>query len=87
MYYNNIPADLQRDARILRRRPRSIREGEVHEVGKMYWSGYWRDWYEVISDGFECNGVLRYVVCRWRNGRTVKHMTPLSSMDWELIPV
>lgn len=87
MRHNEIPCDLESTARHLCRRPRPIRDGEIHGVGKMYWSSYWRDWYEVVREEFECNGVLRYVVCRWSNGNITRHATPLSTTDWELVPV
>lgn len=55
------------------------RENPVYEVGKIYWCGYWHQYYKVLSVED------RNVVVRWNNGRITSHCTPIDGRyDYEL---
>lgn len=72
------PYDLQRIQRsVPGGRPIPLQEGAKHEVGRTYYCGYWRQTYTVEAVHHNVPVWGWTVTCRWDDGRTNTHSTPL----------
>lgn len=65
--------------------PKPLAPRAKHEVGNMYWSGYWQKFYKVLSVNED--DILNHVTVEWEDGNTTTHCTELDAYrDWLLIP-
>jgi len=65
--------------------PEELSPNATHEVGKLYWSGYWQKFYKVLS--INDYDIVNHVTVEWEDGKITTHCTKLDvGRDWLLIP-
>lgn len=71
---------------------KELPKNALYEKGKIYWCGYWQQWYKVIHVVYDYSHnncpLLKSVTVEWQDGSTGRHRTRLDSLrDYELLGV